>query len=257
MIDFAFIQWDVHHCRTVDKLKTFESYHTKIMLVVSTFDDQVTNCLIIFNINQMRCFVLRPAYQPMVAYLPWGDDSDGYFCHRHNEQHCPRSENPNLLCCWSAPQWGLPLLDHWLVHWQSPSPSVCVLAHLPLSICWPVSLRLQPNSLCPSAGLSPTVHLLAHLPLSAAGLSPTVHLLARLPLSAGPSLSVHLLAHLLLSAGPSPSVHLLACLPLSACPSPSVHLLVCLLAHLPLSAGPSPGHLPLFICFPSAWLSSL
>ena len=48
----------------------------------------------------------RSAHQPMVSYLPWGDDSDRYLSHWHHEQYCPWPENPHLLCCWSASQWS-------------------------------------------------------------------------------------------------------------------------------------------------------
>ncbi len=48
----------------------------------------------------------RSADQPVVAYISRGDDPDGHFRHRRDEQYCTRPENPHLLGKRLTPQRG-------------------------------------------------------------------------------------------------------------------------------------------------------
>ena len=126
-----------------------------------------------------------------------------------------------------------------LYHTPSPSPSIILPAHLPLSYSQPISLYHTPSP-------SPSTILPAHLPLSLSysqpislyhtpSPSPSIILPAHLPLSYSQPISLY---H---TPSPSPSIILPAHLPLSYSqpislyhtPSPSPSII--LPAHLPLS----------------------
>ncbi len=65
----------------------------------------VGSAKIYFLLTIVHTELCRPANQPMVPYLPWGDDSDRYIGHRHYEQYRQRTEDPDLLRRWSTSQW--------------------------------------------------------------------------------------------------------------------------------------------------------
>ena len=94
---------------------------------------------------------------------------------------------PISLCLSAGPSPSVRLLAHIFL---SGGPSPYVHPHLPLSICWPISL-------CPSAGLPPS----DCWPIS-------LCLLAHLPLSVCWPISLCLLAHLLPLSLCSSAVHL-------------------------------------------------
>jgi hypothetical protein len=55
------------------------------------------------DLSLARCLrTIRFSYQPLLAYLPGGDDPDRYFDHRHHELYRSRTEDPYLLRCRSS-----------------------------------------------------------------------------------------------------------------------------------------------------------
>lgn len=48
--------------------------------------------------------ILGPTHQPLPEGLPQRNDPDWNLCHRHNDLHCQRIEDPPILRSWSPSQ---------------------------------------------------------------------------------------------------------------------------------------------------------